>query len=120
MRMNLFINGKTNSRSVMKASISLTVAAMLLTAALSVPAAAQTQVPFKGSLQGHETDTPRGGPPPTTLIVDGSDTGIATLVGQFSFSYQLTVNLANGYRNRVCSFGRGQRRQHRYDNHRVE
>ena len=96
MRMSLFINGKTNTKSVMKASLSLVVAAMLLTAALVVPAAAQKQVPFKGSLQGQETDTPQGGPPPTTLIANGSATGIATQVGQFSFTYQLTVNLANG------------------------
>ena len=80
----------------MKASISLVVAAMLLTAVLAVPAAAQKQVPFKGSLQGHETDTPEGGPPPTTLSVDGNATGIASHVGQFSFSYQLTVTLADG------------------------
>lgn len=80
----------------MKTTICLPMAAMLLTAALVVPAAAQNQVPFKGSIQGHEIDTPQGGPPPTTLIVDGSATGIATHLGQFSFSYQLTVNLANG------------------------
>ena len=91
MQISLFTNGKTNTKSVMKASISLAVAAMLLTVALAVPAAAQKQVPFKGSLQGQETDTPPG-----SGMVDGSTTGIATLVGQFSFSYQLTVNLANG------------------------
>jgi hypothetical protein len=91
MQISLFTNGKTNTKSVMKANISLTVAAMLLTAALAVPAAAQKHVPFKGSLQGQETDTPPG-----SGMVDGSTTGIATLVGQFSFSYQLTVNLANG------------------------
>ena len=96
MQISLFTNGKTNTKSVMKASISLAVAAMLLTAALAVPAAAQKQVPFKGSLQGHEIDTPQGGPPPTTLIVDGSATGIATHVGQFSFTYQLTVTLSSG------------------------
>jgi len=96
MQISLFTNGKSNTKSVMKASISLAVAAMLLTAALAVPVTAQKQVPFKGSLQGHETDTPQGGPPPTTLSVDGSATGIATHVGQFSFTYQLTVNLANG------------------------
>jgi len=96
MQISLFTNGKTNTKSVMKASISLAVAAALLAAALAVPAAAQRHVPFKGSLQGHETDTPQGGPPPTTLSVDGSTTGIATLVGQFSFSYQLTVTLATG------------------------
>jgi hypothetical protein len=96
MQINLFTNGKTNTQSVMKPSISLAVAAIFLTAALAVPAAALNQVPFKGSLQGHEIDTPQGGPPPTTLSVDGNATGVATLVGQFSFSYQLTVILANG------------------------
>jgi hypothetical protein len=96
MQINLFTNGKTNTQSVMKASISLAVAAMFLTAVLAVPAAAQNQIPFKGSMQGHENDTPQGGPPPTTLNVDGNTTGIATHVGQFSFSYQLTVTLANG------------------------
>jgi hypothetical protein len=96
MQISLFTNGKTNTKSLMKTSISLAVAAMLLTAALAVPAAALNQVPFKGSIQGHETDTPQGGPPPTTIIADGSATGIATLVGQFSFTYQLTINPANG------------------------
>jgi len=96
MQISLFTNGKTNTKSVMKASISLALAAALLTAALAVAAAAQKQVPFKGSLQGHETDTPVGGPPPTAGNADGSATGIAIHVGQFSFSYQLTVTLANG------------------------
>jgi hypothetical protein len=80
----------------MKTTIYLPMAAMLLTAALAVSAAAQNQVPFKGSLQGQEIATPQGGPPPTTLSVNGSATGIATHVGQFSFTYQLTVTLANG------------------------
>jgi len=96
MQISLFTNGKTNTKSVMKSSISLAVAAMLLAAAFAVAAAAQKQVPFKGSMQGQEIDTPEGGPPPTTLSVDGNTTGIATHVGQFSFSYQLTVTLANG------------------------
>ena len=38
---------KSHTESMMKASISLAVAAMLLTAALAIPAAAQKQVPFK-------------------------------------------------------------------------
>jgi hypothetical protein len=80
----------------MRTTIYLSTAAMLLTTALAVPAAAQKRVPFKGSLQGHEIDTPQGGPPPTTLSVDGSVTGIASHVGQFSYTYQLTVTLANG------------------------
>jgi hypothetical protein len=81
---------------MMRSRIYVPVAAMILTAAFAVPAAAQKQVPFKGTLQGHEMDTPHGGPPPTTLSVDGSATGIASLVGEFSFTYTVTVNLANG------------------------
>jgi hypothetical protein len=77
-------------------SVNLLIAALILTAALAVPAATQNLVPFNGAMQGHENDTPQGGPPPTTLNVDGNTTGIATHVGQFSFSYQLTVTLANG------------------------
>ena len=73
----------------------LSMAAMVLTAALVVTATAQKQVPFKGALQGHEIDTPQGGPPPTTLSVDGSATGIGTQVGEFSFNYRATVNLAD-------------------------
>ena len=84
------------TKSVMKPSVSLVVAAMLLTAVIAVSAAALKQVPFKGFLQGHETDTPEGGPPPTTVNLDGSATGIATHVGQVSFTYQLTVTLATG------------------------
>ena len=73
----------------------LPVAAMILTA-FAAPAAAKDQVPFKGFIQGYEIDTPQGGPPPTTLNVSGSATGIGTHVGQFSFTYHLTVTLANG------------------------
>ena len=82
--------------TMMRSGVYLSIAALILTAVLVVPAAAQKQVPFKGSLQGQEIDTPQGGPPPTTLSVNGSTTGIASHVGQFSFTYQLTVTLANG------------------------
>jgi len=76
--------------------VHLLIAALILTAALAVPAAAQKLVPFNGAMQGREIDTPQGGPPPTTLLADGSVRGIATLVGQFSLTYTLTVNLADG------------------------
>ena len=78
----------------MKTTIYLPMAAMLLTAALAVSAAAQKQVLFNGSLKGQEISTPQGGPPPTTLLVNGQATGAGTLVGRFSFTYQLTVTLA--------------------------
>src|SRR5690348_700486 len=76
--------------------VSVLIAALLLTAELAVPAAAQQLVPLNGAMQGHELDTPQGGLPPTTLLANGSVRGIATLVGQFSLTYTLTVNLADG------------------------
>jgi hypothetical protein len=80
---------------VMKASVSLPMVGLLLTLALASPAAAQKQVPFKGSVQGHEIDVFQG-PPPGTLLVDGSLTGIATHLGQMTLNYKVTVNLADG------------------------
>jgi len=81
--------------TMMRSRIYLPIVALILTGGLVVPAAAQKQVLFNGAMQGREIDTPQGGPPPTTLLVDGSTRGIATLVGRFSFTYQITVNLAN-------------------------
>src|SRR3989442_15205466 len=54
----------TKGKANMKTTIYLPMAAMLFTAALAVPAARQNQVPFKGSIQGHEIDTPRAALPP--------------------------------------------------------
>jgi hypothetical protein len=76
----------------MKTTIYLPMAAMLLTAALAVPAAAQKQVPFKDTLQAHDTDVLF----PTTVLVTTSGTGIGTLVGQFSFTQEVTLNLTTG------------------------
>jgi hypothetical protein len=73
-------------------SVSLLMAALILTAELAVPAAAQKQVPFKGTIQAHETDTPQGG----TVSASGSGTGIGILLGEFSLTYELTITLANG------------------------
>ena len=50
--------------TMMRSRIYLPIAALILTTALAVPAAAQKQVPFKGAMQGREIDTPQGGPPP--------------------------------------------------------
>jgi hypothetical protein len=82
--------------TLLRSKIYLPMAAMILTASLAGSATVQKQAPFKGALQGHEIDTPQGGPPPTTLLVDGSATGVGTHVGDFSLSYGATVNLADG------------------------
>ena len=67
--------------------------ALVLTAALSLPVAAQKLVPFKGTMQGHDTDI---GGPINAFVVDPNGTGIATHLGQFSFSQENTVNLDTG------------------------
>lgn len=67
--------------------------ALLLSATVVAPLAAQTQVPLKGTLQGNDTD--EGMPSPTTLLVGTTGTGIATLLGQFSFTQENLVDLVN-------------------------
>src|SRR5262249_7524717 len=48
-------------------------------------------VPFKGTMQGNDSDSP--GPLPRTVVVTTIGTGIATHLGEFSFTQQNTVNL---------------------------
>jgi len=77
-----------------RSKIYLPMAAMILTAVLAFPAAAQKQVPFKGSMQGHDTDT---GSTNTTVTVLTVGTGIGTHLGQFSFTQTVTVDLTTGH-----------------------
>jgi len=78
---------------ITRSTIYLPMAAMILTAALAVPAAAQKPLPSEGALQGQDTD--KGGPD-TAFVVDTSGKGIGTPVGQFSFTQELAVNLVSG------------------------
>jgi hypothetical protein len=80
----------------MKTTIYLPMAAMLLIAAFTgSAAAAEKPVPFGGSLQAVEHSVFQG-PPPGTLLVDASGSGIATHLGQFTLTWKFTVNLADG------------------------
>jgi hypothetical protein len=80
-------------KTITRFNIYLPIAAMILTAALAVPAAAQKQVPFKGTFQGNDTVSP--GPSPTTALLRTTATGTGTHLGQFSFTQELTLNGAN-------------------------
>ncbi|HEX8919425.1 MAG TPA: hypothetical protein VF898_13045 [Chloroflexota bacterium] len=62
--------------------------ATLILVAFAIPAAAQTQVPFKGTFQGDDTVAP----PTITQKI----TGIGTLVGQFSATTWLTTTASGG------------------------
>ncbi len=79
--------------AIIKTSIYGVMAAIFLTVALAGTAAAKEGVPFHGSIQGVEIDVVQ---PPTTLLVDGSGTGIATLLGRFTVTYEVTVDLSDG------------------------
>jgi hypothetical protein len=85
---------KTTTRS----NIYLPMVATILTAAMALTAAAQTQVPcqnqvpFKGTMQGTDADSNFTN---TTVSVSTTGTGLGTLLGQFSFTQEATVNFAS-------------------------
>ena len=56
----------------------------LILAALAIPAAAQQQVPFKGTFQGKDAVNP------PTITTSGGGTG--THLGEFSFTHVTTLN----------------------------
>jgi len=88
---------KTIMKTIMKASVYLPVAGMLLTMALagSVAGQAEGAVFFDGFVQGQENDTPQG-EPPEKLLVDGSLPGLASNLGRCTLKYKLTVSLQAG------------------------
>ena len=63
-------------KTITRTKIYLPMAALIVTAALTLPASAQQQVPFKGTFQGSDAVTPP--------ILTESNTGIGALLGQFS------------------------------------
>ena len=79
-------------RSITKFCIYLPATAMIL-AAFAVPAAAQSQVPFNGALQAHDSDAP--GPAQNLVVVTTSGTALG-LQGPSSFTQTNTVNLDSG------------------------
>ena len=87
-------------KTMTRTNIYLPMAAMILTAALAVPAAAQTSCTgfapgcFKGIFQGqdaHDTLPPGA----TTVVIRTTATGTGTHLGQFSLIREITGNLVN-------------------------
>jgi hypothetical protein len=76
-------------KNTTRSNIYLPMAAMILTAALAIPAAAQNQVPFNGTFQGSDTVTP-----PTTIVTNATGTG--THVGKFSLFDVFTLTPSPG------------------------
>ena len=80
-------------KNITRSNIYLPMAAMILTAALALPAAAQNLVPFKGALQGTDRDGALNFP---ILQVFTNGAGTGTLLGEFSYSQENAVNVTNG------------------------
>ena len=80
-------------KTMTRSRIYLPMAAMILMAALAIPAAAQNQVPFKGTIQGQDTD--KGFTSPGMFLVETNGTGIGILIGRFTFTLETTINDAN-------------------------
>ena len=77
-------------RTVIKTSICLPMAVTIfLTVALARPAVAAKYVPFKGSFHGSETYVFQ----PTSFLVHGNVTGVATHFGKLTLAYEFTVSL---------------------------
>jgi hypothetical protein len=79
-------------KTLSKVSLYLATAAICLTVALAGQADAKSKIRFNGFFQGKEIDVPQGG----ILSVNGSATGLATHLGEFTMTYKVTVNLAEG------------------------
>ena len=82
-------------RTITRLNVYLSMVAMILMAALAVPAAAQQQVPFQGTFLGKDTISP--GPSPTSVLLSTSATGTGTHLGRFSFTQEFTLNGALTY-----------------------
>lgn len=77
--------------------ICLPMAALIFTAGLAVPAAAQQQVPFEGAFQGHDTVAP-----PT---ITTSATGVSSHLGGMSFTNVLALPTLTGTGHWVAANG---------------
>src|SRR5262245_14680259 len=75
-------------KTITRTKIYLPIAGLILTAALTIPAAAQSLIPFKGAFQANDTVIPP--------VLTQSITGTGTHVGQFSSTTHLTLTGSGG------------------------
>ena len=93
MKTLLFTNGKTMLKTIMKSSTHLPMAAMFLSAVLTGTAAAENQVPFKGSLEGASSITPLD---VQLIFVRTNGTGNATQLGSYTLDIPHVVTKGTG------------------------
>ena len=84
-------------KTITRSRIYLPMAAMILTAALAIPAAAKQQVPFKGTFQGKDAvNRP-------TITTSGTGTG--THMGVFSLTQETSLTALTGSAHWVAANG---------------
>ena len=81
-------------KTITRSSIYVPIAAMILTAALALPAAAQKQVPFMGVFDGQDAHDVLP-PDATSVVIRTTATGTGTHLGRFSLVREVTGNLVN-------------------------
>jgi hypothetical protein len=101
MQTRPFTKGETNMKTIMKTSIYLPIAAMFLAAALAGSAAAENQVPFKGTLEGIVSITPIDD---QRMFVRINGTGNATHLGLFTVDIPHIVNRQDRTGNGTYTF----------------
>ena len=90
-------------KNITRSNIYLPMAAIILTAALAVPAAAQNSIAFKGTLQGSDSDLGFTSTTVTVLTVGTAISGAP--LGQFLFFTQTnTVDFTNGHDTGTAGF----------------
>jgi hypothetical protein len=84
-------------KTITRSGMYIPMAALILTVALAIPASAQQQVPFKGTLQGHDTVTA------STITTSGTGTG--TLAGVFTLTEETSLAIFTGPAHWVAANG---------------
>src|SRR2546423_9509600 len=90
-------------KNTTRSNIYMPIAAMILTAALAVPTAAQNQAPFNGALKGTDQDIAFTD---TTVTVLTTGKAMGSL-GEFSFTQEVTVNFNTGADTGSATFTSG-------------
>jgi hypothetical protein len=94
-------------KTITRTKVYLPMAALMLTVAIAIPAAAQQQVPFKGTFQGKDcvpaqnTGCSAMNPP----LLETSGSGIGTHMGEFSLTQQTNLATFNGSAHWVVANG---------------
>jgi hypothetical protein len=96
-------------KTITRTKVYLSMAALMLTAAITLPAAAQQQVPFKGTFQGKDCVPAQntGCSAVNAPTIDTRGSGIGTQMGEFSLTQQTNLATFNGSAHWVVANGDG-------------